>query len=177
MNQESTISAQTFTTLTGALIVDVRTPAEFAQQYVVGSHNIPLGEVGSEHISALVNDDRKPVYLLCGTGMRAKKVADQLGHLLPHNLVVIDGGIQSLDAVGHSISRGAGNVISLERQVRIAAGSLVVLCVLLGSVVHPGFFLLSAIVGAGLCFAGITNTCGMGMLLARMPWNTRGGAA
>jgi hypothetical protein len=108
--------------------------------------------------------------------MRANKVADQLGHLVPHKLVVIAGGIQSLDAVGHPISRGEVNVISLERQVRIAAGSLVVLGVLLGGVVHPGFFFVSAFVGAGLCFAGITNTCGMGLMLAKMPWNTRGGA-
>ena len=61
--------------------------------------------------------------------------------------------------------------ISLERQVRIAAGSLVVLGTALGAFVHPGFLALSAFVGAGLVFAGVTDTCGMGMMLARMPWN------
>ena len=62
-------------------------------------------------------------------------------------------------------------MISLERQVRIAAGSLVVLGTALGAFVHPGFLALAAFVGAGLVFAGITDTCGMGLLLARMPWN------
>jgi hypothetical protein len=66
-------------------------------------------------------------------------------------------------------------VVSLERQVRIAAGSLVLLGVGLGWYVHPGFFGLAAFVGAGLVFAGVTDTCGMGMLLARMPWNQCGG--
>ena len=141
MNHESTISAQAFATLTRALVIDVRAPLGFAQQYVAGSLNIPLGEVGSEHINALVSDDQKPAYLLYGTGMRANKVADQLGHLVPHKLVVIAGGIQSLDAVG-----------------------------------NPGFFFVSTFVGVGLCFAGITNTCGMGLMLVKIPRNTRGGA-
>jgi hypothetical protein len=64
--------------------------------------------------------------------------------------------------------------MSLERQVRIAAGSLVVLGTVLGAFVHPAFLGLPAFVGAGLIFAGVTDTCGMGMLLARMPWNRAG---
>ena len=66
--------------------------------------------------------------------------------------------------------RGA-KVISLERQVRIAAGLLVLVAVTLGWLVHPAFLGLAAFVGAGLVFAGVTDTCGMGLLLARMPWN------
>jgi hypothetical protein len=64
--------------------------------------------------------------------------------------------------------------MSLERQVRIAAGSLVLLGVALGAFVSQWLYGLSAFVGAGLVFAGLTDTCGMGMLLARMPWNRRG---
>ena len=71
--------------------------------------------------------------------------------------------------------RGERKAISLERQVRIAAGSLVVLGTALGAFVHPDFLGLSAFVGAGLVFAGVTDTCGMGMMLARMPWNRAGG--
>jgi len=66
---------------------------------------------------------------------------------------------------------GGGNAISIERQVRIAAGLLVFFGVLLGVWVHPGFLAISAFVGAGLAFAGITDTCGMAMMLAKMPWN------
>ena len=71
---------------------------------------------------------------------------------------------------GLPVVRGK-KAISLERQVRIAAGLLVLLGAVLGWLVHPAFVGLSAFVGAGLVFAGVTDTCGMGMLLARMPWN------
>jgi rhodanese-related sulfurtransferase len=84
--------------------------------------------------------------------------------------VSVDGGTQAWEAAGLPIVRGQ-KTISLERQVRIAAGSLVVLGAVLGYFVHPYFIGLSAFVGAGLVFAGVTDTCGMGMLLARMPWN------
>jgi hypothetical protein len=85
-------------------------------------------------------------------------------------VVNVEGGTQACESSGVPVVRGK-KAISLERQVRIAAGSLVLTGVTLGWLVHPGFFGLSAFVGAGLVFAGITDTCGMGMLLARMPWN------
>jgi rhodanese-related sulfurtransferase len=75
------------------------------------------------------------------------------------------------------VTRGAATVISLERQVRIAAGSLVLIGVLLAYFVHPGFIALSAFVGAGLVFAGVTDWCGMGLLLAKLPWNQKPGGA
>ena len=87
------------------------------------------------------------------------------------NAISVEGGTTAWEKVGLPVVRGATRVISLERQVRIAAGSLVLLGVLLGWLVHPTFFALSAFVGAGLVFAGITDWCGMGMLLAKMPWN------
>lgn len=86
-------------------------------------------------------------------------------------LLVIEGGIQALKQAGCSLSKGKSGVMPLERQVRIAAGVLVLLGVLLGTFLNAGFYGLSAFVGAGLIFAGITDTCAMGMLLARMPWN------
>lgn len=75
-------------------------------------------------------------------------------------------------AAGRPVVCGAG-AISLERQVRIAAGSLVVIESVLAATVHPAFLALAVLVGAGLVFAGITDSCGMGMLLTRMPWNRR----
>jgi predicted branched-subunit amino acid permease len=85
--------------------------------------------------------------------------------------VVIDGGIGALNSAGVAIKQGGGTLISLERQVRIAAGSLVVIGVALGALVHPGFYGIAAFVGAGLVFAGVSDSCAMGMMLARMPWN------
>jgi hypothetical protein len=83
---------------------------------------------------------------------------------------VLGGGLEAWEDAGLPLKRGAQGV-SLERQVRIAAGLLVTLGVLLGFLLHPGFFVLSALVGGGLVFAGVTDTCGMAMLLANMPWN------
>ncbi|MCW5559341.1 MAG: DUF2892 domain-containing protein, partial [Verrucomicrobiae bacterium] len=77
------------------------------------------------------------------------------------------------EAAGLPVLRGTSRVISLERQVRIAAGTLVVTGTALGYFVHPGFYGLAAFVGAGLVFAGITDFCGMGLLLAKLPWNSR----
>ena len=86
------------------------------------------------------------------------------------NVVNVEGGTLACEAAGLPVVRGK-KAISLERQVRIAAGFLVLVGAVLALTVHPYFAGLSAFVGAGLMFAGITDTCGMGMLLARMPWN------
>lgn len=84
---------------------------------------------------------------------------------------MVEGGTLAWEAAGFPVERGESRVISLERQVRIGAGALVVSGVLLARFVHPAFLWLSGFVGAGLVFAGVTDTCGMGMLLAKAPWN------
>jgi rhodanese-related sulfurtransferase len=86
------------------------------------------------------------------------------------NIVNIEGGTSAWHAAGLPVVEGE-KVMSLERQVRIAAGSLVVIGAAVGQFVHPGGFGLSAFIGAGLVFAGLTDTCGMGMMIAKMPWN------
>ena len=87
--------------------------------------------------------------------------------------MVVEGGTEAWIAAGLPVSRGVAKVISLERQVRIVAGTLVLTGVLLAYFVHPAFVGISAFVGAGLIFAGVTDWCGMGLLLAKLPWNTR----
>jgi hypothetical protein len=114
------------------------------------------------------------VYLICRSGDRSKRAADQLAGQGLENVYVIEGGTQAWEAAGLSVKRGR-KTISLERQVRIGAGSLVVIGVVLGWLVHPLLSLLAAFVGGGLVFAGVTDTCGMAMVLAKMPWNQRGG--
>jgi hypothetical protein len=87
------------------------------------------------------------------------------------NLLVVDGGTNACIEAGLPIEKGSGKTISIERQVRIGAGSLVCLGVALGFFVNPLFYILSALIGAGLVFAGVTDWCGMGLLIAKAPWN------
>jgi len=103
--------------------------------------------------------------------MRSKKAADILKGKGFTNVEVLEGGIDTWKQHGHPVQVGQTQVWAMDRQVRMVAGSLVLLGVLLGVWVHPGFYYLSGFVGAGLVFSALTDTCGMAMLLAKMPWN------
>jgi rhodanese-related sulfurtransferase len=107
--------------------------------------------------------------LICKSGGRGKQACDKLIAAGHSNVINVEGGTTAWEQAGLPIVRGK-KAMSLERQVRIAAGSLVVLGVLL-SFLNPYFIGLSAFVGAGLVFAGVTDTCGMGILISKMPWN------
>jgi rhodanese-related sulfurtransferase len=151
-------------------LLDVRTPAEFAEVHVPQARNIPLDELRPD---ALHFQKDQPIYLLCRTQQRATRAAEKFareGFIQP---VVVAGGTQAWVEANLPVERGTAKIISLERQVRIAAGSLVLIGLLLGWLVNRGFFGLSAFVGAGLVFAGITDFCGMGLLLAKLPWNKK----
>lgn len=152
-------------------LLDVRTGAEVAGEHVAGSVAIPLDQLARrlEDVAALP----APRLLLCQSGARAVQARKQLAEAGLAGLSVVTGGLQAFRAAGGETVRG-GSVMSLERQVRIAAGTLVLTGVVLGVAVHPGFLGLAGFVGAGLVFAGLTDWCGMGLLLARAPWN-RGG--
>ncbi|ADG67019.1 Rhodanese domain protein [Planctopirus limnophila DSM 3776] len=152
-------------------IIDVRTPLEFQEVHAEGAVNIPLDELEAEKLSRFVNPESKTVYLICRSGGRGKKACEKLLATGPWQPINIEGGTQAWEAAGLPVHRGK-KVMSLERQVRIAAGSLVVLGCALGAFVTPYAFGLAAFVGAGLVFAGVTDTCAMGLLIARMPWNS-----
>jgi rhodanese-related sulfurtransferase len=94
-----------------------------------------------------------------------------------HDVVSVEGGTAACETAGIGVARSGRKVMSLERQVRICAGGLVVLGAVLGHFVNPAWHALSAFIGAGLVFAGVTDTCGMAMMLAKMPWNQVRGAA
>lgn len=155
-----------------AILLDVRTPAEFAAGHIAGSRNVPLDTVESWAAAEGASSDRA-VTVVCAGGGRARRGAATLDAAGFGRVAVLDGGVRGWTAAGLPISAGEGGAISLERQVRIAAGSLVVLGVLLAWAVTPYAVLLSLFVGAGLVFAGVTDTCGMGLLLAKAPWNRR----
>jgi rhodanese-related sulfurtransferase len=159
-----------------ALMLDVRTPAEFEEAHIEGSVLHPLSELDAGEVARL-SAGKDECVLICRSGNRARQAAEKLKGSGITSIKVLEGGVQAWEALGLPLNRGR-SVMSLERQVRIGAGGLVFIGALLGYFVHPAWIALSAFVGAGLVFAGITNTCGMGLLIARMPWNnrSRGGA-
>lgn len=156
-------------------IVDLRTLSEVDTEYIEGCVHFPVQTLNSAMLHSYLEQEglsaQQPIYLLCAGGPRATLAAEKLKENFEAELVIISGGLNALKASGLIPSKGPGNSLSLERQVRIAAGSLVVIGVLAGQFISPLFFALSGFVGGGLVFAGVTDTCGMGMLLARMPWN------
>lgn len=151
-------------------LVDVRTPVEFEEVHVPFAHNIPLDRLDAAQLTAGRDGSPDRLYVICRSGSRGQQACAKLHAQGRVQVVNIDGGTQAWEQAGLPVVRGK-KAISLERQVRIAAGSLVLIGVVLGAFIHPYLLGLAAFVGAGLVFAGITDTCGMGMLLARMPWN------
>ena len=152
-------------------LIDVRTPVEFREVHVDFAKNVPLDRLDPEQImQARSCSPDTPVYVVCRSGSRGEKACERFHRAGYTNVFNVEGGTLACEGTELTLNRGK-KVISLERQVRIAAGSFVLAGTMLGWLVHPSFFGLSAFVGAGLVFAGITDTCGMGMLLARMPWN------
>ena len=154
-----------------ALLLDVRTPSEFATGHVPGTQLIPLDDLNPTAFLRHCGTTDQPIYVLCQSGGRACKAIEQFQRAGFNGCVLVEGGTAAWIAAGLPVERSASRVISLERQVRIAAGALVLTGVVLGWLIHPGFFGLAAFVGAGLIFAGITDFCGMGLLLAKLPWN------
>ena len=157
----------------GLTVLDVRTPAEYEQVHVPQARNEPLNGLRPKALyESGVLTKGQPVYILCQSGTRAGIAAEKFASE-GFDAIVVEGGTQAWIKAGLPVTRGVGKVISLERQVRIGAGSLVLTGVLLAYFVNPRFVALSAFVGAGLVFAGITDWCGLGLLLAKAPWNGR----
>jgi len=152
-------------------LIDVRTPVEYRAAHAVGARNIPLDTLDPQAVASGRNGQSgQPMYFICQGGNRSRKAVQKCLDSGVENVVNVEGGTNAWQQAGLPVKHGK-KAISLERQVRIAAGSLVLLGAVLGYFVAPAFIALSAFVGAGLIFAGITDTCGMGMMLAKMPWN------
>lgn len=152
-------------------LIDVRTPAEFQEMHVVAARNVPLDRLDPAALRRETSAGfGKPLYVICQKGGRGKQACEKLTAAGWTDVVNVEGGTLACESAGVPMVRGK-KTISLERQVRIAAGALVLTGAVLALTVHPYFVELSAFVGAGLMFSGITDTCGMAMCLARMPWN------
>lgn len=154
-------------------LIDVREPREFAAERIAESQNIPLGQL-EESLEALVGQEN--LVLVCASGMRARKAQEILER---RGLIacVLDGGVRAWVRCGLPVRREASTGLSLERQVRIIAGTLVAVGGFLGAFVHPSWALLAAFVGCGLVFAGITDTCGMAIALSKLPYNRARGSS
>lgn len=175
MNSKSVSVKQLASTLTEGRrpqIVDVRSVSEFATGHLPGAINIPMETVDSR-VGDL--DLTAPTVLVCQSGKRASMVCERTVHLFK-DVAVLEGGTTAWQKEGGETIRSASTSWSLERQVRLAAGLLVLLGVGLSLLVNPGWIWLSAFVGAGLTFAGLTNLCLMASLLAKLPWNRSNGA-
>lgn len=151
-------------------LIDVRTPVEYREVHVDIARNVPLDQLDAAKLTAGRSGSGRPLYVICRSGSRGKQACEKILAAGFTDVVNVEGGTAAWDQAGLPVVRGK-KAISLERQVRIAAGSLVLIGSTIGAFVHPYGIGLAAFVGAGLVFAGLTDTCGMGMLLARMPWN------
>ena len=161
----------------GVTLIDVRTPAEYDEVHVEGARNIPLDRLDPRAVAAEHAGKAGPLYFVCKSGGRSQKACEQMIAAGMHDVVSVEGGTSACEAAGIGVARSGRKVMSLERQVRICAGGIVVLGAVLGHFVNPAWHALSAFIGAGLVFAGVTDTCGMAMMLAKMPWNQVRGAA
>lgn len=151
------------------VLLDVRTPAEFETLHARNAQNTPLHTLTPESVESL---KEKQILCICQKGARGLQAAEILLRYGYTNICNIQGGTEAWHTHGLPVVKGKSS-ISLERQVRIAAGTLVILGVLGGFFLSPYAYGLSLFVGCGLVFAGITDTCGMAMILGRCPWNTR----
>lgn len=152
-------------------VIDVRTPAEYREVHAVIARNMPLDSLDPHGVMEARNGtSNEPLYLICKSGSRGAKACQKFIASGYDNVVNVEGGTEAWVEAGLPVVRGK-KTISLERQVRIAAGFIVLVGALLGIFLHPYFAAIAAFVGAGLMFAGITDSCAMGMLIAKMPWN------
>lgn len=149
-------------------IIDVRTPGEFETIHIAGAYNVPL-DLLREHREEIRSHLDEHVVLVCQSGQRAAQAEEALRNAGLANVHILDGGMSAWEAGGYSVNRGARRW-DLQRQVRFVAGTIVALSIL-ASIVVPGLKWLAFAVGAGLSITAVTNTCLMGMLLAKLPYN------
>lgn len=149
-------------------LFDVRTPVEFEEVHIKGAVLKPLEQLDTEALAAERNG--KPLYVICRTGGRADQACRRLHASGCTNVVNVEGGIVAWEKAGLPVER-ARQRMSLERQVRMVAGFLVVLGVVLAWQHHPAWMIFTAFIGAGMFVAGLTNACAMNLMLSRLPWN------
>ncbi|GHO77721.1 sulfurtransferase [Ktedonobacter sp. SOSP1-85] len=153
-----------------AIAIDVRTSAEFESKHIPGSHNIPLDQLPAytNEIAELASN--AAVLLICQSGTRARKAAEVLQTMPVSSLSILDGGIVAWEKAGKPYKQGVQKW-SMERQVRGVAGTLVLLGALGGLFAWKPLTWIAALIGGGLAYSAASNTCGMALLLSKLPYN------
>lgn len=165
------IPAQAAAHLDDHTVIDVRTPGEYASGHLPGAHNIPLGHLHTALPALKTAAARGTLLMVCASGNRSTTACTRLAAAgIP--ATTLTGGTTAWAGEGRPLRRSdnAGAVWPMERQVRLAAGSLVVLGLAAGTRWRPARW-LSAAIGTGLVFSAATNTCGMAAALAELPHN------
>ncbi len=172
MTAPATIDSQNLSDRLGSAVpprvLDVRTPGEFETAHIAGAYNVPL-DLLREHRDEIIKHLDDEVVLVCRSGKRAAQAEETLRNAGLCNVHILDGGIVAWESAGFAVNRGSQRW-DLERQVRLVAGSMVLSSVL-ASVAVPRLKWLAAGVGGGLTFAALSNTCAMGMMLSKLPYN------
>jgi rhodanese-related sulfurtransferase len=171
MSGLKTISPQRAAELlrSGAVLVDIREADEHARERIDGARHHALSRIDQ---ATPIRDGDDVVIFHCRSGARTKGNAARLAAVSPKcETYILEGGLDAWKKAGLPVALDRSKPIDIMRQVQIAAGSLVLLGVVLGTLVNPGFYALSGFVGAGLLFAGVSGFCGMARLLGVMPWN------
>lgn len=156
------------------VIVDVRPAGEYVAGHVPGAVSVPLDELTPARIGQVVGAPdagiTRPLHLTCQTGVRARQAAERLAAAGLNDLVLLQGGTAAWERAGLPLRR-LGRGISLERQVQITIGAVLILKVIFGFTVHEAFFAVGLLIGIGLIVTGTSRCCGLARLLARLPWN------
>jgi rhodanese-related sulfurtransferase len=151
-------------------LLDVRTPPEFINAHVPGARLITLDELNFDAYLKQ-HEPGRPIYVLCQAGARASKAIERFEKCGCFDGVLVEGGTQAWIDAGLPVNRGTSSVLPIMRQVQIVVGTLSAISSVLVLLVSQWFALVPLLLGSGLLFAGVTGTCGMAILLARMPWN------
>jgi rhodanese-related sulfurtransferase len=151
-------------------LLDVRTPSEYASAHVPGARLIPLDQLNVESFLR-GHEPGTPLYVLCQAGPRARTAIQRFERAGCSDCVLVEGGTQAWIDAGLPVHRGERTVLPIMRQVQIVVGLLSAAGAALALTVSAWFALLPLVISCGLVFAGVTGTCGMALLLARMPWN------
>ncbi len=152
-------------------LIDVRTPLEYREIHVAFARNVPLDRLDGEAVQrSRTGAADEPLYVICRSGSRGRQACARLAAAGLEHVVNVEGGTLAWAECGLPVVRGRKG-FSLDRQVRLTIGALVILGVVLGWLVHPACSALAALMGAGLVYAGLADSCPLAMTLARMPWN------
>ena len=151
-------------------LIDVRTPAEYRSLHATIARVVPLDELNPrELMESRLGAKHDPLYVICHSGVRGQK-AREVRRGGVHECGQCGGGTLAWNRAGLPVVRGRW-MLPLDRQIQITAGAMALTGFSLGELVDPNWFLLAGFVGCGLLFAGLTGSCPMGRVLAKMPWN------